>query len=79
MMTKIGKVIQADKYLITIKKEDGKCELFFYDLKGFNKSLKVGDLCKLFYKHSILAGTISYKATKIIKNKEQYEKVLRFD
>lgn len=67
IMFKLGTVVQADRYLITIKMQDNKHELFFHDLKGFNKSLKIGDTCKVFYKHSILAGTIGYRATKIHK------------
>lgn len=64
-MFKLGKVIQADKYLITIKLTDGKSELFFHDLKGFNKSLKEGDFCKVWYKNSFGFGTVSYRATKL--------------
>ena len=66
-MFKLGKVIQADNHLITIKLLDGKHELFFSDLKGWNKSLKVGDGCKVFYRQSILAGTIGYKVHKLYR------------
>jgi len=77
MFTKLGTVVQADKHLITVKLFDGKYELFFHDLRGFNKSLKVGDSCKVFYKQSILAGVIGYKVHKINKNRGNHENLLR--
>lgn len=69
-MKKLGKVIHVDDMCIKIKvintNREDEYVYFFHELKGFNKSLKEGDYCKLFYRLSILSGGFfAYRATKI--------------
>jgi hypothetical protein len=76
-MIKYGQVIEIRSVGIhlqsqSIRLDDGTFTMFFSDIGYYNRSLKVGDTCKVFYKHSILAGTISYKVHKV-----KHEKILR--
>lgn len=64
----LGTVIETrelnDSKTQVILLDNGRHEMFFSDFKSFNKSLKLNDRVKVYFKHSILAGHISYKATK---------------
>lgn len=54
---------------MVIQLDTGKFEMFFSEFRGWNKSLRVGHRVEVFYKESILAGRISYKATRVKNEK----------
>jgi hypothetical protein len=65
---KKGTVIEHRGHEFIVKCDDGKFEIFFSDFpKSWNKSVKEGDRVKVYFKHSILAGYVSYRVTRIKK------------
>lgn len=64
-MIKLGTVIELTESQMTIRNDDGTHALFWRDLRGWNKSIKLNDRVKVFYKQSILAGCISFKVTRV--------------
>jgi hypothetical protein len=65
---KTGIVIEHRGHEFIVELENGKYEIFFSDFpNSWNKSVKKGDRVKVYFKHSILAGYVSYRVTRILK------------
>jgi len=55
------KELGEHKKVMVISLQNGKTELFFNDLKGWNNSVKVGNIVKVYFKYSDTQGYIGYR------------------
>lgn len=70
-MIKTGKVTIVHTSItgvktLTVKLNDGTYTCFFSNLKGYNKSLKINDHVKVYFKNSMF-GMLSVRVTKLNK------------